>query len=703
MWRSRTATAKTASDVSYGRVARNIPPSPCLAAPPRAKVTAGAGESRRTGRQVRSGSHDGLSATASAGARLARAAVLPLLLLAAVAIRVPWSPALPSDGLDPAWFEVLLRGFLDGTVFGRDLIFMNGPLSFLYTTAFHPALYPWALLYDVLVTGATLLAACSLLRHERLAWYLPLGLAALLPIPTLWNTVLLLPPLLAAPLWTQSGRGARSLALLLVALAAIGSYAKFSIFLAAAPLLPLTDLLLWWRQRRPPLLSPLFLLMIVATHLACGQPLGSLPDFLGTSLALAAGYGGEVALPGPEGWAWQERACFLALSAALLLGGAWLARRRDGPARPPGTALACLAGLAVGLFTLWKTGFVRHDTHAISAWGGVPLLALVTLLPLRPGRSGKALLLAVILAASGLQLAALQLHLPKPWPDSVARILNRQMTGMGRLLSDPVAELRRLAELRDRNLAKIARRYDLPDLPGRGDVIVGPGIIFPASGLGYAPRPLIYGYVATTPSLLALNRQHLEGDGRPDWLLWRVSSIDERYPATDDGQLWPLLLAGYDLAGKTPDFLVMRARAAPRQVSQTALTAVALAENEWIEVPDQPALLWLQIDLRPSFAGRALDFLWRLPLLWLEVEQANGEVRRYRLPPVLAAQGFLLAPFVPGMVQLEQLALGRVADIAPRRAPRRLRIVGEELAATGFAWPAAVVVSRLAFDPPLGP
>lgn len=634
-----------------------------------------------------------------------------LLALAAALLRTPFLPALPSDGLDPGWLEVLLRGQQEGAVFGRDLVFMYGPLSLLQTLYFDAAAYPWVLLFHLATAAAGMAAVCLLLRREAAPWFLAFALAALLPLPLLWDSTLLPLPFLAALLRLAGGRAALGLALLLVLLTAIGGYSKFTFLVAGAMALPVADLLLLWRQRRPPVLTPLFLAAVLLTHLLSGQPLEGLPPFLSTSLEILRGYPAEAALPGPPGWGWEERAAFLAMAAALL---ALLLAGALGQARPlaPGRRLGALLLLALGLFALWKTGFVRHDGHAVTAWTALPPLAAAAVAPLLAGRLRRAALLLLLGTAFLLQLQSIRMHFwppeQRPGPAGVAATILEGRAGALafalRLLADPAGEVAALQAAATEARREIAQAYALPDLPGTVDVVGGPPLAALASGLDLDPRPTIYGHVAMTNALLQMNRAHLTGPGRPQWLLWRVQSIDGRYPSLDDGFLWPTILARYELTGATPHFLVMRARAAPLALSLEPLAERRLVPGKWVRIPRDAGAVWASVTLEESWADRLLALLWRPPLLTLEVQFVGGRRQLFPLPRALAAGGFLLSPLVQDLGGLQRLASGTTEDAPAMARPRRLRLLLEPFAAALLPEPQATLrLERLVLPSPADP
>ena len=60
-----------------------------------------------------------------------------LLFITLICIFVPFSPAMPGEGLDPSWVFGMNQAVAQGFAFGRDLIFTFGPYASIYTKTFH--------------------------------------------------------------------------------------------------------------------------------------------------------------------------------------------------------------------------------------------------------------------------------------------------------------------------------------------------------------------------------------------------------------------------------------------------------------------------------------------------------------------------------------------------------------------------------------
>src|SRR6185503_15335003 len=106
---------------------------------------------------------------------------------------------------------------------------------------------------------------------------------------------------------------------------------------------------------------------------------------------------------------------------------------------------------------------------------------------------------------------------------------------------------------------------------------------------------------------------------------------------------------------------------------------------------DEP--LFVSIDVRPTMLGRLAEFLFKPPLLYLEVTLNDGKEQRFRFIPAIAREGFIATPLVKTSTDFVLLAAGARADeIAPVTA---MRLVGEPGSGLAYSAEVTYTVQRL--------
>lgn len=627
------------------------------------------------------------------------AAAALVLVLINILMQPPWRAGLPSVSLDPSWQMVVLHAAAHGWQFGKDIVFTYGPLGFIMSSQYDPELYGLALTFWVIFYGTLAAALCVLYRAAspaKLIVLLLVGVVSLLnwAHDGIWFGACFVLFLLAR----RGERVATGFAAALTILIAVTALMKTTSLLLALPAIVLTDAARYARFRTLPLFIGLFGVTFLGAYLAADQSLGSLGAYLVNALEVSRGYGEAMHTYGSL----REVALF-ALAGSLLFGLVAFSELRRRSRLDAVLAMAVTAGV---LFVAAKAGFVRHDTgHIMIPWVAFMVMAAAYLgeisdvgvpaLGLHSAVLGAAVLGAVMCCAT--YVAGIRETVgPGPAAGILFNGLREQMT------QDPPAAAQvmfggRVAQYKTAYESELAHiRKQSPPLPldGAVDIFgVNQGLVV-ASGADYRPRPVFQSYSVYTPRLIGLNRAAITGPRAPDTILFEIDTVDNRYPALDEGALWPDLFRLYDVTGFADGFALLKRRSAPRAVDLQDLTEATIAFGQDMDAsPWADGLLWMEMDIRPTLLGRLRSFLFKPPLLMLTVTTDAGNTQTFRIAPGLTASGFLLSPLIETTDQFALLpareetiarfsvaAIGRPAgmfDDVLRVRLKRLRIEGD--------------------------
>ena len=588
----------------------------------------------------------------------------------------PLSIGVPGAGLDASWAVVLGEAAMLPARWGVDLTFTYGPASALVTRYYTGDYLTLAvpLICAMAVTYAFCLAcligsAATKLRNAGLLTILAVagqGLALLVvggedqdAFYFAFAFVVFLLDLVRSP----RDRAARIAMVAGVAALGIITLAKTSFGVLAIMLFVLSDLRAAWQLRRWPLLTPVFLLAFLIAFAVYGQRFADLPAYARLQAESVAGYGEAMYLIASRG----ELLAFLTGAVALVV--------ITGLATTGSRISRLLVFCAVGLEMIiaLKAGFIRADTHPQISWallGLVGMAAAVSLVMPRSVRAASAIgvvsLLVLSLAAPCYLLVdtdrtADLAGLSEVYSDEFGA-LGAEVAAWGRFIRSPVD----FAEQADR--AKVAAwsairaQHPLSRLVGSVDIISSEQSAVLANGLDYHPRPSFQDYATDTAGLIAANAAFYEGASAPDWVLFANDALDDRYPTSIEGALWPDLLARYEPLRRDGDWLALHRRTTPLsdvlgppQHSETRL-------GERFAVPATP--VFAHIVVRKTLLGRLAAALFRPPALTLRVRTLNGTEQSYRFIPALGAGGFLLSPMVDDPSSFALLALGESDDLA---------------------------------------
>ncbi len=563
-------------------------------------------------------------------------------LIAFLAI-TPLYPTVAIDPLDSSWMLGMNVATAQGML-GKAVIFTYGPYGSIYTQQYFPQTNTMMLLGGAYLAVAI---AAGLLCLGGAGWrFAATGFALFLPINFYMDTRFLCLPMVMLILAFRVGRPAGgvenirpsgfvqlSLGLLAAGLAML-SLIKCSFAAASLGTIVLVFIILFGAgfRRLAAGCVTLFIVAIPILWLLAQQPISSLPAFFPQQFSFAGGFASSMAWSGPI---WRV-GFFLGCSVLLLL----LNRRLFTSGI---SGLCLLTGLALLLYLGFKEGFIRYDfghlptaagIAAMSGWG----VLLCGPLAIEPVFSLLAMLICwgvIIQAYTAPGLAQFIHMLETPYSMAARGVLAR--------LDGELDPARSYAD----SLMEIRARQPLPALQGPTDLYSYDQAALFAAGLDWSPRPVFQSYSAWTPPLLRINAAHLLGADAPQNIVFSVQPIDRRFPALEDGASWPLLLSRYHFTGYAGAAAILQRRSAAGRFQLQPLFTGQYPMDRRVALP-KPAgsILWAEIEIRPTLAGRIVNLVYKLPLLYLSLQYPGGGSETYRYIEGMGETGFVIAPTV---------------------------------------------------------
>ena len=215
----------------------------------------------------------------------------------------------------------------------------------------------------------------------------------------------------------------------------------------------------------------------------------------------------------------------------------------------------------------------------------------------------------------------------------------------------------------DATLARLGHKSDFAvrkaSLP-RIRSIVGPASIDMVSfeqgavllnRLIWHPRPVFQGYSAYTASLLEANARFFRGNDAPRYILFKLETIDGRFPTTDDNLALMEILQRYEPVLAEKDYLLLcRLPAAPPSLpAPLRVWHGAVHFNQSIPMNTRPGT-WnlVSLDIREQPWSAVVRFLYKSPALYFRIERPKGIITNNRVVPSLVRSGFILDPLVTG-------------------------------------------------------
>lgn len=601
--------------------------------------------------------------------RQRRIAIACLFALALV-LAPPWTaPVVEADlNLEHAWMFALAEAWRSPLVFGRDIIWTYGPWGFAFTPLAHPATFRIAVAVRALLAIVTLGAVYDLVRRRSSREWPAILIASLVALtfsqPDNGDLLCVYTVMLCAyypfdalrRAAAEAGGGTISrvdrveecISHALAFCAALAGMGKFIFFVAGGVAVIGASIACASARRRLAFIGATWLVATPLLWLAAGQPLGALADHLRWCVKIVNGYTEAMALPTPLAvlmpWVITQLGVIVLTGVAL-----W-------PHRKSAWAWPAFAGAAATIFILTKGSLSRHAGTTIHL--ALPLLPLLLYLWLqersRAARYGAIAMTVIACAAAHLTGVYDPEHEPMGLPSALTwRVLSpvQQMSG----IADACSSGRGVEARQTQSLANLAATIQQPPIAGTVDQYRVDNHVPAALGLSYSPHPAMQSYQACTPDLEALNVAHLTGPRAPQWVLYRFSSIDHRFPTLDEPRVLMTLWSDYTaLFQNTRNQVGLQRTPGANRITLGPPVSSDVSPGEWVAIP-QPMdtqRVWARIRVSHSSLGKAAGLVYRYPRTMIEVRKADGTIEQYRLILAMAEAGFPLSPVTKDTLEL---------------------------------------------------
>ena len=583
-----------------------------------------------------------------------------LVLAFALLELVAWMPTfyIPADAESLRSYgndistEFLLPYFYEkGVQFGKDIIFSYGPLGFIKYSKYHPSTYHWMLFGQILLSIIFVASTWRLIQKDRgnflvllMGMFLCLVIMIMLarrsfPLDSFLLSFIIL---LVISFYFVEGRKISITYLSLLFASALTTLIKVSLFSVVFTVILIISISEIFDKKRLPLSIFLFLGAFLLLWVISKQNLLNLFEYLKGLSHVVGGYTDAMS----NGVVGRHRLIEIIL---YCLSGSLLIILLLFILKPKKRLLNLLpiSAITLILFVIFKHSFVRHDTHHAPEASFMLIFFLFILVALSRGFNLKNIAVKIFYIYAAISIVAgvyiLNKNIGIKYSNQLQH-LKRQIEGVKLVVQgvdfkqDFVAEREAIKKLFW--VPVIDESVDL--YPDNLSILIG-------ADLHYKPRPAILSLGAYTSYLARLDAEHLRDNDAPQIILFRVETIDERYPSIDDSLSWPEIWTKYRLEGKTDEadeYLILRRSSTPSSYSIVKVKELDTKFGDLISTPDINGLIWAEIEIKHTLIGRLMRYLFKLPRLYVRVNLMDGQEKRFRIIPEMVRTGFLLSPLV---------------------------------------------------------
>ena len=164
--------------------------------------------------------------------------------------------------------------------------------------------------------------------------------------------------------------------------------------------------------------------------------------------------------------------------------------------------------------------------------------------------------------------------------------------------------------------------------------------------LHYNPRPVIQSYSAYNGFLDSLNNQKYESNDKPDYILFSLGSIDDRYPFFDETRTKMAILSNYRIEKDIEDQTLLAKNEKPKALTKGRTESRYASLGKEILIPRTASLQFTRIQVDYSFWGKLKRLFFRPPGLLITFTLSNGDTFTYRAVTTLLSGGVIVNKFI---------------------------------------------------------
>jgi|APSaa5957512622_1039677.scaffolds.fasta_scaffold11420_1 hypothetical protein len=582
------------------------------------------------------------------GRRVFRVLAIVFFSITVLAVFVPFSPSMPSPGLDPSWILDMNQAVSQGLNFGEDIIFTYGPYASIISKMYHPATDQMMLFGSLLLASGYIIMMIYLSTEISILWIISLGIL----LPLIWSRDVIFfsyPFILTLIVYritlpAKHPKKLRFSSSLFVGIPIIFfslgllPAIKGTLLIIVGGTMALSALMLWVNKKKVlasmAIVAPTLSFMLFWS--SAGQALSALPSFFINLGQIISGYTEAMSISG------DITEVFLFISVTFVILFSLIVEK---PVHILSKIFLFL-NYSLFLFVAFKGGFVRHDAHAITAADAIFFSAL-----LLPFVTKKKTIILPSLVLAIFAWSSISSHYIDNSPNTLYTRTGRTYRVAWQGLQTRLLNQGFLNEKFNNSLALIRDEFTIPPLEGTTDIYSFNQAYLIASDNTWATRPVMQSYSAYTPSLAKLNENYLKSEGAPDNILFKIEPIDWRLPALEDGLSWDTIINHYSAQSYIGHYIHFQKRNSFSAEAIANEQAISIYDdihilNNWVDLPDTKEPIFAEVIVTPTLLGKIYATLYKPPEMRMSLYSVDGKKRDFRIATTMTKSKFLISPLI---------------------------------------------------------
>ena len=600
-----------------------------------------------------------------------------LLFLIVALWTLPWPAVRPGVGLDASWINALNISLMDHLQFGKDVVFMYGPLGFLILpVTMDYNLWRISLVFSLFIHFLLFASIYVLLSKLSAKWYHYLLMAMILIfensypdplIPFIDDIIPLIVSIIIFIVLINEKPGYKDYIYLTLAsfLIAVATLLKFNAFIECVFFLGISFVAFILIKKN--LKYSIFtivcsLLFFTCLWMASGQNFSNIPGYIQGGFEISNGYTAAMSLQGPDIFVIPG---FIVLFALTIIFGYSIIKRKN-------ILLLFLLMNSIIFFSAFKHGYVRADGgHIMIFQQSYLLLFGITLVLLQVKLSKDStriydlfVILLTLTMLIGLLISFIVLShwsysnsiLTKyPSYQATADMLLDEST-FNHQYQNYTDSIKEIYQLDNKTIEYIDNKTV--------DLFPWNISICQAYGFNWSPRLTFQSCSDYSQYLDNITSEHFAGNDSPQVILYGYGSIDGRYPAADEPATFGEIIDHYDYVSASGDYLILnKTDVINIHPDDVDLGTSEVKIGQKISVPDYNGLVFGKVNIDYSARGKIANLLYKPSNAYIQFELKNGTKSNiYRVIPGVIGNGVLVSDYIDSTSDLIPVIQGRAPN-----------------------------------------
>ncbi len=170
------------------------------------------------------------------------------------------------------------------------------------------------------------------------------------------------------------------------------------------------------------------------------------------------------------------------------------------------------------------------------------------------------------------------------------------------------------------------------------------------NGMNYVPRPVLQSYQAYTEKLDLLNAAMYNGNKAPEYVLYSINSIDQHYNFFNDTQLKKILYNRYystqEFSCGKEELILFKSFNVRMQRDFRKVFTEERNINDTVQVPASKYPLMVKINMQYSWVGAFQKFLLRAPYSAMEMHMIDSTAASYQMAASVLEGGVFIDRYI---------------------------------------------------------